>query len=216
MGPGQNPQCTRAHFVWRGCGLLTNSTTHNNESKKTQHDNNIKRTNSQVCPTCFRLWNWEKDMSRNTAERCRLYFVTVFSLFGMFARSTNGLQVGIAMSVRQSSLDFALLWHNAALLRVSTRVLPLFCSSRDSSSFGHSLVSCRCALHHTSKHNWAGRSATQQGRTHENADQRKRNRDRGRPEDATVTGVLVCGRITCDGCSWESRRAGCADAVVSE
>ena len=26
---------------WGGCGLLTNSTTHNNESKKTQHDNNM-------------------------------------------------------------------------------------------------------------------------------------------------------------------------------
>ena len=25
----------------RGCGLLTNSATHNNESKKTQHDNNM-------------------------------------------------------------------------------------------------------------------------------------------------------------------------------
>ena len=41
VGPGQNPQYTRAHFGGGGCGLPTNSTTHNNVPKKTQRNNNM-------------------------------------------------------------------------------------------------------------------------------------------------------------------------------
>ena len=41
VGPGQNPQCTRAHFGGEAVGCSTSSTTHNNESKKTQNNDNM-------------------------------------------------------------------------------------------------------------------------------------------------------------------------------
>ena len=41
VGPGQNPQYTRAHFGGEAVGLLTRTPTHNNESKKTQHNKNM-------------------------------------------------------------------------------------------------------------------------------------------------------------------------------
>ena len=41
VGPGQRPTVHPCPLRWGGCGLLTNSTTHNNESKKTQHGNNM-------------------------------------------------------------------------------------------------------------------------------------------------------------------------------
>ena len=40
-GSQSKPTVHPCPLRWRGCGLLTNSTTHNNESKKTQHDNNM-------------------------------------------------------------------------------------------------------------------------------------------------------------------------------
>ena len=43
MGPDQNPQYI-VPISWRDCGLLTNSTTHNNELKKTHLDNNRERS----------------------------------------------------------------------------------------------------------------------------------------------------------------------------
>ena len=41
MGPGQNPTAHPCPLRWRGCVLLTSTPTHKNESKKTQHKNNI-------------------------------------------------------------------------------------------------------------------------------------------------------------------------------
>ena len=40
-GSRSKPTVHPCPLRWRGCGLLTNSTTHSNESKKTQHDNNM-------------------------------------------------------------------------------------------------------------------------------------------------------------------------------
>ena len=40
-GSRSKPTVHPCPLRWRGCGLLTNSTTHNNESKKTQHNNNM-------------------------------------------------------------------------------------------------------------------------------------------------------------------------------
>ena len=40
-GSRSKPTVHPCPLRWGGCGLLTNSTTHNNESKKMQHDNNM-------------------------------------------------------------------------------------------------------------------------------------------------------------------------------
>ena len=40
-GSRSKPTVHPCPLRWGGCGLLTNSRTHNNESKKTQHDNNM-------------------------------------------------------------------------------------------------------------------------------------------------------------------------------
>ena len=37
--PVKTPTVHPCPLRWGGCGLFTNSTTHNNESKKTQHNN---------------------------------------------------------------------------------------------------------------------------------------------------------------------------------
>ena len=41
VGSPSKPTVHPCPLRWGGCGLLNNSTTHNNESKKTQHDNNM-------------------------------------------------------------------------------------------------------------------------------------------------------------------------------
>ena len=40
-GSRSKPTVHPCPLRWDGCGLLTNSTTHNNEPKKTEHDNNM-------------------------------------------------------------------------------------------------------------------------------------------------------------------------------
>ena len=40
-GSGSKPTVHPCPLRWGGCGLLTNSTTHNNESKKTHYDNKV-------------------------------------------------------------------------------------------------------------------------------------------------------------------------------
>ena len=41
FGSRSKPTVHPCPLRWRGCGLLTNSPAHNNESKKTQHENNM-------------------------------------------------------------------------------------------------------------------------------------------------------------------------------